>query len=413
MIGVIISYLASQTRQQAQAARRRERETAALYALSRDLTVTNDLDSYVRAIIVRTRETFGLESAIFLPDLKNVGVLKPYADNPEVKFDEKELAAALWSFQHQKEVGHGTDTLPGIKQRFIPLSTARRTVGVLGLWSGEIEVKLTIEQEKLLEAYTDLEALAIEGILNSEEAHNSEILRATDTLQTALLNSFSHDLRAPIVSITEALNSLREGGDKLGVAARDAYIQTASEETALLNHMITNLIDQSRIDAGALRLAVSPAKVQDVVAVALEQLDEDTEKRQVRTDFAPRLPLVSVDFGIIVPALVNILDNAFKYSSPNTPIDLSVRQVGQEVEIAVADMGVGIPAQDLGRVFDKFYRVHRPSSVVGTGLGLSISKGFVEAHGGRIWAENRPGGGTIIKVALPIQGGVESVPDQI
>jgi len=409
MIGVIISYLASQTRQQTEAARHRERETAVLYALSRDLAVSNDLESYVRAIIRRTKETFGHEAAIFLPDAQNKGLLKTYAKSSDVSIDEKEVAAALWSFQHQKIVGHGTDTLPYAKARYLPLITARRAVGVVGLWSTDTESKLTIEQEKLLGAYTDLEALAIEGILMSEEAHNARILRATEALQTALLNSISRDLRTPLVSIFEALSSLHEGGTNLDDAAKKSLVQAASEEVGTLNHMITNLIDQSRIDAGTVRLLRSLSKVPDIIAVALEQMSGDADSRQVRTDFSAGVPPISVDFGLIVQTLVNILDNAFKYSSHNTPVEISARQVGQEIEIAVADRGIGIPPQDLVRVFDKFYRVHRPSNVLGTGLGLSICKGFVEAHGGRIWAENRPGGGTIIKVVLPI--GADTSPD--
>ncbi len=220
IIGVIFSYLVSRTRRQTAAARYRERETAALYALSKDLTVSNDLESYVRAIIRRTKETFGHEVAIFLPDVQNKGLLKTYAKSSDISIDEKEAAAALWSFQHQKIVGHGTDTLPYAKARYLPLVTARQAIGVVGLWSTDPENKLTIDQEKLLGAYIDLEALAIEGILMSEEADNARILRATEALQTALLNSISHDLRTPLVSIFEALSSLREGRTNLDEAAK-------------------------------------------------------------------------------------------------------------------------------------------------------------------------------------------------
>jgi two-component system, OmpR family, sensor histidine kinase KdpD len=401
VIGIIFSYLASRSRRQIAAVRYRERETAALYALSKDLTVSNDLESYAQAIIKRTKETFGLEVAIFLPDVQKKGLLKTYARSSDINIDEKEAAAALWSFQHQKIVGHSTDTLPYAKARYLPLVTARQTIGVIGLWSSDHDNQLTVDREKLLGAYIDLEALAIEGILMSEEAQNAKILRTTEALQTALLNSISHDLRTPLVSIYEALNSLREGWANLDEAARKSLDQ-ATQEAGTLNHMITNLIDQSRIDAGAIRLALTPARIPDIISVALEQSRGITESRQVKTDFPANLPSITVDFGLIVQAMANILDNAFKYSPHNTMVEVSARQVGKDIEIAVADLGIGIPQQDLERIFDKFYRVHRPSSVEGTGLGISISKGFVEAHGGRIWAENRPGGGTIIKVVLPI-----------
>jgi two-component system sensor histidine kinase KdpD len=181
-------------------------------------------------------------------------------------------------------------------------------------------------------------------------------------------------------------------------AARRNLIQVATEEAEKLNHLITNLLDVSRIEAGAIRISRQSSDVQDIVGVALEQ----SGNRPIKIDIPAELPFVSVDFGLIVQALVNILDNALKYSPPDSPIDISGRQVAQQVEIVVADRGIGIPPEDLQRVFDKFYRVHRPDNVTGTGLGLSISKGIVEAHGGRIAAENCPGGGTIIRLTLPV-----------
>jgi two-component system sensor histidine kinase KdpD len=148
--------------------------------------------------------------------------------------------------------------------------------------------------------------------------------------------------------------------------------------------------------------------VQDLISVALKQLNGNLDNRRVIIKIPAELPFVSVDFGLIVQTLVNIMDNSFKYSPPDSPVEISAQQVGQEIEIEVADRGIGIPPQDLARVFDKFFRVQRPDSVVGTGLGLSICKGFVEAHGGRIWAENHPSGGTIIKLTLPM---AEAIPE--
>ncbi len=167
--------------------------------------------------------------------------------------------------------------------------------------------------------------------------------------------------------------------------------------------MITNFIDQSRIDAGAVRVSRQPASVPDMISAALDRLGDDLDRRQVSIDVPPQLPPVSVDFALIVQTLVNVLDNSLKYSPAGSPVDINVRQVDQQVRVEIADRGIGIPPEDLARVFDKFYRVQRPDNVIGTGLGLSICKGFVEAHGGRIWAENHHGGGTIIKLTLPIQ----------
>ncbi|MGD0795409.1 MAG: DUF4118 domain-containing protein [Dehalococcoidales bacterium] len=173
LVGVVISYLALRVRRQTESAIRRERETAALYALGRDLAVSNDLESYIVAIIKRAKETFGHETIIFLPDPENKEKLKPYAGNPNIIVDENELAAAIWSFQHQRIVGQGTDTLPNAKARYLPLVTVRGAVGVMAISATNTSGELTIEQERLLEAYADLAAVAIESILLSQERLNT------------------------------------------------------------------------------------------------------------------------------------------------------------------------------------------------------------------------------------------------
>jgi two-component system sensor histidine kinase KdpD len=402
LVGIVISFLALRVRWQTESARRQERETAALYALGRDLAVSSDLESYIRAIIKRAKETFGHDAVVFLPNPENKETLKPYAGIPNITTDENELAAAIWAYQHQKIVGHGTDTLPNAKDLYLPLVTARGTVGVMAISVTDTSHKLTIGQEHLLEAYADLAAVAIESILLANEAQNAQVLRDTEKLQTALLNAVSHDLRTPLVSVIGVLSSLQEKGMHLDDAAKMNLIQVAREEAERLNHLITNLLDVSRIEAGAIKISRQPSDVQDLVGAALEQLGSRAGTRPVNMEIPTDLPYVSVDFGLIVQTLVNVLDNALKYSPDDSPIDIKARRVGQKMQIEIADRGIGIPPQDLAHVFDKFYRIKRPDNVTGTGLGLSICKGIIEAHGGRIAAENRPGGGTIMRLVLPM-----------
>jgi two-component system sensor histidine kinase KdpD len=275
-------------------------------------------------------------------------------------------------------------------------------VGVIAVQTKDFQSKLNIEQEHLLDAYADLVAVAIEGILLAEESQNTQVLRATEKLQTALLNAISHDLRTPLVSVIGVLSSLQDEGMVLDDNAKRNLIQVAREEAEKLNHLITNLLDESRIEAGALKISKQPSEVQDLIGTALEQIGGHAASRPINIDIPVDLPFLSVDFGLIVQALVNILNNAIKYSPDGSSIDVKARQTDREVQIEIADQGVGIPPQDLERVFDKFYRIQRPDNVVGTGLGLSICKGIVEAHGGHILAENRPGGGTVIRLILPV-----------
>ena len=401
LVGLTISYLTTRIRQRTEAAQSRESETATLYALSRTMAAVIGLDSTIRAITDSTRETFGLDAVIFLPDVQNKGGLKPHVNNPDIAVGDNEVAAAVWCFQHQKVVGQGTDTLPNARARYLPLSTARGTVGVLALLVTDAS-RFSIQQTRLLEAYADLAAVAIERTQFAEKARGAEVLQATEKLQTALLNSISHDLRTPLVSVIGVLSSLQEEGIDLDDAARRNLIQVAREEAERLNHLITNLLDVTRLEAGALKVSRQPCDVEDITGAALEQLGSRSDKRPVRIELAEGLPFVSADFGLIVQVLVNILENAFKYSPPGSPVEITGRQTGHQVEIEVADRGVGIPPEDLLRIFDKFYRVERPDSVVGTGLGLAICKGIAEAHGGSITAEIRPGGGTIVRLTLPM-----------
>jgi two-component system sensor histidine kinase KdpD len=261
---------------------------------------------------------------------------------------------------------------------------------------------LSTEQQRLLDAFASQTALAIERANLDEQARQTELLQATEKLQTALLNSISHDLRTPLVSITGALSSLEEDNAHLDEETRLGLVRNARAEAERLNRLVGNLLDMTKLEAGALRLRLEPSDLQDVVGAALEQLSNRLGKRQIILNIPDDLPLVSLDFVTITQVLVNLLDNALKYSPASTAIEVGAQVASGHLEVTVADRGVGIPTDDLARIFDKFYRVQHPGSVSGTGLGLSICKGLIEAHGGFIGAENRPGGGTVITFGLPL-----------
>jgi two-component system sensor histidine kinase KdpD len=282
------------------------------------------------------------------------------------------------------------------------LQTAGSVVGVLGvkLKGGEYSAP---EQRRLLDAFASQTALAIERAHLAQAAAQARLAKATERLESALLNSVSHDLRTPLASITGALSSLREEGGRLPEAARRELLDTACEEAQRLNRFVGNLLDMTRLEAGALQVKAEPGDVQDLVGSALNALGPRLDQRRVDIDVPSGLPAVPLDLVLMAQALVNVLDNALKYSPPESPIEVRAGVHGDWLEISVADRGPGIPEEDLERVFDKFYRVGRPEGASGTGLGLVISRGIVAAHGGRIRARNRPGGGTEVVVALPLK----------
>ena len=207
-----------------------------------------------------------------------------------------------------------------------------------------------------------------------------------------------------MVSITGALSSLEEASPALDEEVRRSLIETAREEAERLNRLVGNLLDITRLEAGAMQLHREACDVQELIGSALEQIGTPLKNRQVNVEISPKIPLVPLDFVLFSRVLVNVIDNSLKYSPLEKPIDIRARVSKQDLEISIADRGEGIPVDDLERIFDKFYRVQRPDNVSGTGLGLSICKGIVEAHNGCIRAENRRGGGVIFTLRVPLEG---------
>jgi two-component system sensor histidine kinase KdpD len=351
-------------------------------------------------IISRIGQAFGREVAIFLPEN---GHVQPFASSPDYLPDENELAVASWAFEHDQPAGRGTDTLPAASIRCHPLKTSNGLVGVLGVHPKESRSFLTPEQRQTLAAFTNQAALAIERATLAEQARQAELLQTAEKLQTALLNSISHDLRTPLVSITGALSALDDEDGALDNSSRSALIQNARGEADRLNRLVGNLLSMTRIESGAIKLHLEPGDIQDLIGTALEQLGKRIENNNVKVDVPADFPLVPMDFTLMAQVIVNLLENAIKYSPENSSIEISATFDDNKSCIQIADRGVGIPVEDLTRVFDKFYRVQRPESVSGTGLGLSIGKGIVEAHHGNIYASAREGGGTVITVELPLK----------
>jgi two-component system sensor histidine kinase KdpD len=402
-VGLVISQLTARVRDQAEVARRRETETATLYALSRDLSIAEGLEEIVRSVTENIAQTFGREVIVFLPEGEEHPALKPFAPNPNFELDANERAVAVWAYQHGQQAGRGTDTLAASEARYLPLKTSKGVVGVLGVRPKDSGENLTPDQRRLLETFASQAALAIERARLAEQARFAQLLQAAERLQTALLNSISHDLRTPLVSVTGALSSLAEGGPAMDREIRQSLVETALEEADRMNRLVGNLLNMTRLEAGALQVVRQPGDVQDAIGTALGNLGGRLADHQVAVNVPEDTPLVPMDFVLIVQVLVNLIDNSLKYSPAGSLIEIQAQPVDGMVQVQVSDRGVGVPAGDLENIFDKFYRVQRPESISGTGLGLSISKGIVEAHGGRIWAENRPGGGTTVSFTLPIE----------
>ena len=405
VVSLVISSLTVRVREQAESAMQREKQTSALYNLGRDLTSATGLKNVTEIIISHINQAFDRDVAIFLPENKQLLI---FASSLNYEPDENELAVASWAYEHDQPAGRGTDTLPAASIRCHPLRTSNGLVGVLGVRPKESSSFLTPEQRQTLAAFANQSALAIERASLAEQAQQTELLRATEKLQTALLNSISHDLRTPLVAITGALTSLDEQAENLNDEYRRSLVGTAREEADRLNRLVGNLLSMTRIESGAIKLHCEPGDIQDVIGTALEQLGKRVAEYEIKVNVPNDFPLVPMDFTLIVQVIVNLLDNAAKYSPKHSLIEVSATLADENARIEVADRGVGIPSDDLTRIFDKFYRVQRPESVSGTGLGLSISKGIIETHHGNIYARGRYGGGAVVGVELPLNCEQES-----
>lgn len=405
VVGLVISTLVARVRKQGVAAVRREAQTAALSEFSHTLAATAGLEAISRAIVRHIDRVFGREVVILL---REGNELATYPASPGLTLDEAERAAAERSCRQGQPAGRGTASPAGARWRYHPLKTARGVIGVLAVKPPESGEPLPPEQFRLLETFASQAAVAIERAQLADAARRAQLLQETERLQTALLNSVSHDLRTPLAAISGALSALRERDTRLDETARAELIDNAWEQAGRMNRLVANLLDMTRLEAGALRVSLKPCDVQDLLGVALAELADKLRDRPVTVRIPPDLPLVPLDFVLITHVLVNLLGNAHKYSPPGSPIEVRARRAGDRVEIEVADRGLGIPADALARVFDKFYRVPRPDGAGGTGLGLSICKGIVEAHGGRIWAGPHQGGGTVVTLALPLTNEAEA-----
>jgi len=406
LVGLIISSSAALLRDQVEALRAREQQTQALNVLSKELTGAVSLLDVLETVIRNVNELFHGESVILLPV---AGRLVEPAALPGFQLNPDEQAVAEWAFNHAQAAGRGTDTLPAADIRYLPLITARGTVGVLGVRFAHPQDLPTLDQRNLLESYANLAALAIERASFADKAAQSEMLRATEKLQTALLNSISHELRTPLASITGVLTSLGESenavqpANQLDAATRLDLINSATRQAQRLNLLVQNLLDMTRLEAGAMRLNRDPGELQDLISTILQQTPDRFCDHPVQVRLAPDLPLVVMDAVLVGQVLSNLLDNACKYSPQGASIEIGAQAQDDQVEVTVTDHGIGIPPQDLERVFDKFYRVQRQNPPAGTGLGLSICRGIIEAHAGKIWARNNAAGGVTLAFTLPLQ----------
>lgn len=403
-VAFVTGSLAGRLREQATATRDRAEATQALFDFSRKLSGTPKLDDVLWLLASQVAAVAKGKSIILLDRGEGLAIQASWP--PDDQLGTAGWAAARWAHERQEPAGRGTDTLPSARFQFRSIPGSKGSIGAVGVDPGDADEVMSEAVAATLQSFIEQAAVAIERIALVEQASRAESVAESERLRGALLSSISHDLRTPLASIVGSVTSLRTLGDRMSKSDRGDLLATIEEEAGRLSRFVSNLLDMTRLEAGAIDIRRDWVDVADTVAGALERARKTFPKRKIEAVIPEKLPLIRGDAALLEQVVFNLLDNAHKYcdqAASNTEVRITAGSGA--IELAVSDQGIGIPAEALEKVFDKFYRVAGSDGrAPGTGLGLSISAGIVKGMGGTIRAESpiRNGRGTRIRIELPI-----------
>lgn len=398
---LITGNLAARLRERVKAQTAIADRTNKLYDFSRRVASAVGADDVVWASVSHIATTLRCEAVLLMPRDGTLRVVGGFP--PEDRLEVRDQTAAQFAWDKGEPTGRGSDTLPAARWFFLPVQAADRRLGVLGIAYAD-DRELARTDRRLLDALIDQIALALERLRLTEDLAATELAAETERLRTALLNSVSHDLRTPLVTIIGAAGSLAETADLSAEARRD-LAENIREEGERLDRYVQNLLDMTRLGHGALKPRLAPQDLAELLGSARQRMRGLLRTQELQVELPADLPMILADGVLMEQVIVNILDNAAKYAPAGTAIAIGARLEGTRVALWVANHGPGIPPEDLGRVFEMFYRVAGGDRQrAGTGLGLSICKGLIEAMGGSIRAEAGwpDGTGTRIVLVMPV-----------
>jgi two-component system sensor histidine kinase KdpD len=409
VVATLMSRLTARIRRQADAADARAQASAAVSALNQDLAGAGSREDLLEVASRHLGRAAGGRATLH--------VAEPFAGGqgsddwlpPAVLTDASARVAALWSFQHGQLAGAGADHCADADVLVVPLRSGERSAGVAVVERGPDGEPLPDGDPELLVALGAQVAIALERASLMARHETARVEVEGERLRTALLSSLSHDLRTPLASIEGAASSLLEDDAGLPEEVRRDLTETILEESRRMTRLVGNLLDMVRVAAGTLAVRKQWQPLEESLGVALLRLEARLRGHPVDVDLPPDLPLVPIDELLIEQVFINLLENAAKYCAEGTPITVTATRQADGVVVSVTDRGPGIPASAQEAVFEKFYRgsatdTNGERQVGGAGLGLTISRGIVAAHGGRIWVEPVPGGGSAFRFLLPLQG---------
>jgi two-component system sensor histidine kinase KdpD len=405
MLGValIIGNLNASVRLQARVAGHRERRTALLYAMTRQLAHTRGREEMAIVAASHVSEVFGSRTAVLFPD-EHARVVYPRQPPRPISYTGADLGVAQWVFDHSKPAGLGTDTLSGAAGLCLPLAGGERVFGVLAVLPRNARRVTLPEQFRLLETFAAQIGLALERADFASHAQAAEVRAEAEAIRNALLASISHDLRTPLATIVGGAATLAGNLDALSPDDRRALAASVSEEAAHMSERITTLLDLVRLETGAIQPRLEDYELGELVGSVLGRLETRLRTHRVRIELPDSLPLLHIDGRLVEQVLENLLDNASKYTPAGSEIRIAAHALSRQVEISVEDDGPGLPGSDPEVLFEKFQRGAPESATGGIGLGLAICRTIVRLHHGRIWAENRAPHGAAFRFSVPHTG---------
>jgi two-component system sensor histidine kinase KdpD len=408
LTAVVISYLGTLIKRQAEAARLQERQTAAMHALSGELAATRGVEKILQVAVKHISEIFQCEAVALLPDEN--GKLHVAAGDLASVFHQdilKELGVAQWAYDAGQMAGWGTQTMPDSPILSVPLQAADVTLGVLALRPRDPESEYWLLPEqlrlRLLESLAKQVALALHVERLQETALEAQVVVETERLRSSLLGSMTHDFQTPLAAIMGSASSLIELQGRLDAMQAQEMLANIYDEAERLSRLINNLLDIAMLQAGSLKLHKELQPLEEVVGAALNRLEKRLGDRPITTSLPADLPMVPLDASLAEHIFINLLENSLKYTPPGSTLAIAAVQKDDAIEVEVADLGPGFPPEDLEKIFEMYYRGTEDIGQKGYGLGLSICRAIVQAHGGRIWAVNRTEGGAAIHFTFPLK----------
>lgn len=403
LTGIIIGSQTSKLRLQAITARKREKNTSSLFAMTRELTASRGKLNLAQVAAQHIAEVLDSNVFIWLPDEKGelqTVVAETHSDLHGAD-PVREESVARWAFSHKQTAGLGTDTLPSATSFYAPLVASSGVMGVIGLMPHEEKsTGYSTDKIELIEAFSSITASALERAHAAEMVEKTMVEASSEKLRNILLSSVSHDLRTPLVAITSAASTLLIEGGKISNEYKTELLRSIHEEGARLARMVTNLLDVTSLESGSVKLNKELYFIEELIGSALMRVEQKLTRHKVVTDIEQGLPLLRIDGLLIEQVLINLLENAAMHTPAGTSINITAMINKPDIQVTISDNGQGIKAGDEEKIFDKFYGGNSSDG----SLGLAICRGIVSAHDGKIWAKNADEGtGAVFTFILPIK----------